>query len=75
MKYPLKNLIHEKLTEEKSIYDTDLLKDLQKSGQDISMEDLNNQLMSMEIMGLLTVRWASKDKRRLEIVEKQSRDT
>ena len=69
MKYPLKNLIHEKLTLMKNVYDSELLKDLNKNGADISMRDLNKAMLHLEIKGLISVRWVGKNKRRVEIVE------
>ena len=70
LKYPLKNIIYEKLLQEDNIFDKDLLSDLGKTNYELSMQDLNNTLLHMEIMGLITVRWVGKDKRRIEPVRK-----
>ena len=70
LKYPLKNIIYEKLLQEDNIFDKDLLSDLGKANYELSMQDLNNTLLHMEIMGLITVRWVGKDKRRIEPVRK-----
>ena len=48
--------------------DTDLLSDLRKSFE-ISLEDLNNILLRLEILGLVSVSWMDKDRRRIESKE------
>ena len=37
-----------------------------------SPDELDKILMQLEILGLITVRWVSKEKRRIEIVERQT---
>ncbi len=49
--------------------DKDLLAALQRDGEDISMRDLNKVLMQLEILGLITLRWQTKDRRRIELVK------
>ena len=49
--------------------DKDLLAELQRDGEDISMRDLNKVLMQLEILGLITLRWQTKDRRRIELVK------
>jgi len=70
MKYPLKYAAFEWLKEKKSATDDDLLEALNKNGNKCSRDDLDKTLMQLEILGLVTVRWVAKDKRRLEVVEK-----
>jgi Fe2+ or Zn2+ uptake regulation protein len=70
MKYPLRNIVYEKLKEEENIVDKDLLAQLVRDGQDVSMRDINKVLLQLEILGLITVRWVAKDKRRIEVIEK-----
>ena len=72
MKYPLKNHIYERVKQAKNVVDTDLLVELNKNGWNISMMDLNKILLQLEIVGLITVHWMGKDKRRIEIVESVS---
>ncbi len=70
MRYPLKNYVYERVKQAKNIADTDLLVELNKNGWDVSMRDLNKVLLQLEILGLVTVRWMGKDKRRIEVVER-----
>ena len=72
MKYHLKNHIYERVKQAKNVVDTDLLVELNKNGWNISMMDLNKILLQLEIVGLITVHWMGKDKRRIEIVESVS---
>lgn len=69
MKYPLRNIVFEKMKQDNVSTDKDLLADLQRDGEDISMRDLNKVLMQLEILGLITLRWQTKDKRRIELVK------
>ncbi|MEM2872925.1 MAG: hypothetical protein QXD82_02010 [Nitrososphaerales archaeon] len=72
MRYPLKNIIYERLKQQKNVVDLDLLNELRKEDSNITMKDLNKALLSLEIMGLVSVRWVRKDARRVEIIEKAS---
>jgi len=72
LRYPLKNIIYEKLKQQKNTLDVDLLNELKKEDSNVSMRDLNKALMSLEIMGLVSVRWVRKDARRVEVIEKAS---
>lgn len=74
MKYPIKNIIYEKLIENKNITDIELLKELDKIGYKITIDELNNELMIMEIKGLLTTRWQSKNKRRIEVINQEIKE-
>jgi hypothetical protein len=69
MKYPLRNIVYEKMKEDNVTTDKDLLAELQRDGEDISMRDLNKVLMQLEILGLITLRWQTKDRRRIELVK------
>jgi hypothetical protein len=69
MKYPLRNIVYEKMKEHNVTTDKDLLAELQRDGEDISMRDLNKVLMQLEILGLITLRWQTKDRRRIELVK------
>lgn len=72
LRYPLKNIIYERLKQQKNVVDLDLLNELRKEDSNITMKDLNKALLSLEIMGLVSVRWIRKDARRVEIIEKAS---
>ncbi len=69
MKYPLRNIVYEKMKDEEVTTDKDLLAMLLRDGEDVSMRDLNKVLMQLEILGLITLRWQTKDKRRIELVK------
>jgi hypothetical protein len=75
LKYPLKNHVYERVKQAKNLVDTDLLVELNKNGWSISMMDLNKVLLQLEIVGLITVHWMGKDKRRIEITESTSKST
>jgi len=53
--------------------DKELLTSLQRDGEDVSMRDLNKVLMQLEILGLITIRWQTKDTRRIETVKAETR--
>jgi len=69
LKPPLKNVVYEKIKQAKNITDVDLLNDLTKSGFDVTMSILNKILLKLEILGLISVTWVGKDKRRIEAIE------
>lgn len=69
LKALLKNYVYEKVKQVKSITDTDLLNELVKNGFDVNMSMLNRVLLKLEILGLISVSWVGKDKRRIEFVE------
>jgi hypothetical protein len=71
LKYPLRNIVYEKLKQEEVTTDKELLTMLQRDGEDVSMRDINKVLMQLEILGLITLRWQTKDKRRIELVKGQ----
>lgn len=68
MKYPLRNLILEKISETGTLTDYDLTNILNKENIAVTESDLNKVLLDLEIFGLIRVSWLSKDKRRIEIV-------
>ncbi|MDA4127986.1 MAG: hypothetical protein OK422_00745 [Thaumarchaeota archaeon] len=57
------------LKEEKSATDDELLTAMNKNGNKSSMNEINKALMQLEILGLISVRWIGKDKRRIEVIE------
>jgi len=65
----LKNAVYEKIKQAKNLTDVDLLNDLTKNGFDVTMSTLNRILLKLEILGLISVTWVGKDKRRIEVIE------
>lgn len=68
MKYPVRNLVYEKIRQAGTMTDTDLLNALQKEGLTLADSVFNKTLMNLEIYGLVRVSWVTKDKRRIELV-------
>ena len=64
----------EKIQEKGSVTDKTLVKNLIKDGYQISDELFNKTLLDMEIMGLISVNWLTKDTRRIEIIAKQEEE-
>ena len=69
MRYPLRFAAYEWIKEKKRGTDADLLEALNKNGNKCSPDELDKLLMQLEILGLITVRWVSKDKRQVEYSE------
>lgn len=68
MKYPIRNLMYEKIRQAGTLTDADLMKDLTKDGVTIADSEFNKTLLDLEIYGLVRVSWVTKDKRRIELV-------
>jgi hypothetical protein len=68
MKYPVRNLVYEKIRQAGTMTDSDLMNALQKEGLTLADSDFNKTLMDLEIYGLVRVSWVTKDKRRIELV-------
>jgi hypothetical protein len=68
MKYPLRNLIYEKVRQAGNMTDVDLMNALSKEGITIAEAELNKILLDLEIYGLIRVAWITKEKRRIELV-------
>ena len=64
----------EKIKESGSVTDKTLARSLVKDGYNISDDLFNKTLLDMEIMGLVTVNWFSKDTRRIEIISIQAEE-
>ena len=69
-----KNLVLEKIKESTTITDKVLSKKLTSDGYVISEGFFNQVLLDLEIMGLITVSWITKDTRRIEIVSNQEEE-
>jgi hypothetical protein len=72
MKYPIRNLMYEKIMQAGTITDTDLMNALAKEGITLGDSDFNKTLMDLEIYGLIRVTWLTKDKRRIELLANSS---
>jgi len=68
MKYPIRNLIYEKIRQAGNMTDLDLINVLTKEGTIIAESEFNKTLLDLEIYGLIRVSWLTKDKRRIEHV-------
>ena len=68
MKYPLRNLVYEKIKQAGNMTDSDLMNMLMKEGVSLTESNLNKTLLDLEIYGLIRVSWVTKDKRRIEAV-------
>ena len=72
---PLRNLTLDKIKESGSLTDSELSKKLTKEGFIISEDRFNKLLLDLEIMGLITVSWLTKDSRRIEVLtQKEEKD-
>jgi hypothetical protein len=69
-----KSLVLEKIEESTTTTDKVLSKKLTSDGYVISEGFFNKILLDLEIMGLITVSWITKDTRRIEIVSNQEED-
>ena len=69
-----KNIVIDKIKELGSITDKTLAKKLVKDGYQLSDDLFNKILLDMEIMGLVSVNWLTKDTRRIAIVSKQEEE-
>ena len=64
----------EKIKEAGSLTDKTLTKSLAKEGYHLSDALFNKTLLDMEIMGLVSVNWLTKDTRRIEIVSNKEEE-
>ena len=69
-----KNLVLEKIKESTTITDKVLSKKLTSDEHVMSEGFFNQILLDLEIMGLITVSWITKDTRRIEIVSNQEEE-
>ena len=69
MKYPLRNLIYERIKQQGNITDGELMNILAKEGVAVTEPQFNKTLLDLEIYGLIRVGWITKDKRRIEVTK------
>jgi hypothetical protein len=68
MAIPLRNTIFDKIKEAGSLTDVELYKILVKEGYVLPEDKFNKLLLDLEILGLITVVWITKEARRIEVV-------
>jgi DNA-binding PadR family transcriptional regulator len=68
MKYPIRNIIYEKIKQAGNMMDSELVNALTKDTIYLNESDLNKILLDLEIYGLIKVSWVTRDKRRIEAV-------
>ena len=68
MAIPLRNTIFDKIKEAGSLTDVELYKILVKEGYVLPEDKFNKLLLDLEILGLITVVWITKEERRIEVV-------
>ncbi len=68
MAIPLRNTVFDKIKEANSITDVKLFKKLVKEGYALPEDKFNKVLLDLEILGLITVVWITKDERRIQVV-------
>ena len=68
MAIPLRNTIYDKIKETGSLTDVKLYKILVKEGYILPEDKFNKLLLDLEILGLITVVWITKEERRIEVV-------
>jgi hypothetical protein len=69
MRYPIRNIVYEKIKQSHTLTDSELISVLAKEGIELDLADINKILLDLEIYGLLKVSWISKDKRRIELIK------
>jgi len=74
MTIPIKNKILEKIKESDSLTDKELSKLLVKNEIILPDSEFNKILLDLEIMGLITVTWMTKDTKRIEGVSVTKED-
>ncbi len=68
MAIPLRNTVYDKIKEANSLTDVALFKILVKEGYVLPEDKFNKVLLDLEILGLITVIWITKEERRIEVV-------
>ncbi len=68
MAIPLRNTIYDKIKEANSLTDVELYKILVKEGYVLPEDKFNKLLLDLEILGLITVVWITKEERRIQVV-------
>ena len=74
MTIPIKNNVLEKIKESDGLTDKELSKLLVKNEIILPDSEFNKILLDLEIMGLITVTWMTKDTKRIEVVSVTKED-
>ncbi len=74
MAAPIRNLVYDKICAVGSLTDGELFKALAKSDIQIAEDRFNKILLDLEIMGLISVSWLTKDTRRVEMTEEDEKE-
>jgi len=74
MTIPIRNHILETIKQKESFTDKELRKILEKDGTDITESEFNKVLLDLEIMGLISVSWVTKENRRVEVITEKIED-
>jgi len=68
MAIPIRNQVLETIRQKEGLTDKELEKLLTKAGLEITESEFNKVLLDLEIMGLISVSWVTKENRRVEMV-------
>ncbi len=68
MVIPIRNYVLDAIKQKESYTDKELLKLLVKDETAVTESKFNKVLLDLEIMGLISVSWVTKDSRRIEAV-------
>ena len=68
MAIPIRNHILEIIRRKESLTDKELTKILKKDEVEITASEVNKVLLDLEIMGLISVSWVTKENRQVEAV-------
>ncbi|MEK0320631.1 MAG: hypothetical protein QQN61_06015 [Nitrosopumilus sp.] len=68
MTIPIRNTVYDKIKEVNALTDVELFKILIKDGYVLPEGKFNKILLDLEILGLITVVWITKDERRIEVI-------
>ncbi|MCH7966562.1 MAG: hypothetical protein IIB02_03970 [Thaumarchaeota archaeon] len=68
MTIPIRNTVYDKIKEVNALTDVELFKILTKDGYVLPEGKFNKILLDLEILGLITVVWITKDERRIEVI-------
>ena len=74
MTIPIRNQILEKIKEKEGLTDKELTKLLAKDDIVLTENEFHNILLDLEILGLISVSWMTKEIKRIEIVSIQEEE-
>ena len=74
MVIPIRNHVLEIIKQKENFTDKELQKLLVKDGTVITESEFNKVLLDLEIMGLISVSWVTKDNRRVEAITEKIED-